>query len=75
MKRILITGGCGFIGSHTSLILIQKGYEIVIIDSNIRSSDQVIQNIYKAMKKISETGKGPESQIPSMGCNIKWLNN
>ncbi len=51
MKRILITGGCGFIGSHTSLILIQKGYEIVIIDSNIRSSEQVIQNIYKAMKK------------------------
>jgi hypothetical protein len=27
------------------------------------------------MKQISETGKGPESQIPSMGCNIKWLNN
>ena len=32
-------------------------------------------DLYKAMKKISETGKGPESQIPSMGCNIKWLNN
>ena len=32
-------------------------------------------DLYKAMKQISETGKGPESQIPSMGCNIKWLNN
>ena len=32
-------------------------------------------DLYKAMKEISETGKGPESQIPSMGCNIKWLNN
>ena len=32
-------------------------------------------DLYKAMKKISETEKGPESQIPSMGCNIKWLNN
>ena len=31
--------------------------------------------LYKAMKQISETGKGPENQIPSMGCNIKWLNN
>ena len=31
--------------------------------------------LYKAMKQISETGKGPESQIPSMGCNIKWSNN
>tara|TARA_Y100000590_G_scaffold264245_1_gene296864 strand:- start:437 stop:991 length:555 start_codon:yes stop_codon:yes gene_type:complete len=26
-----------------------------------------------AMKQISETGKGPKSQIPSMGCNIKWF--
>ena len=31
-------------------------------------------DLYKAMKQISETGKGPESQIPSMGCNIKWKN-
>ena len=30
-------------------------------------------DLYKAMKQISETGKGPESQIPSMGCNIKWI--
>ena len=26
----------------------------------------------KAMKLIAETGKGPEKQIPSMGCSIKW---
>ena len=32
-------------------------------------------DLYKAMKQVSETGKGPESQIPSMGCNIKWSNN
>ena len=31
--------------------------------------------LFKAMKQISETGKGPENQIPSMGCNIKWLSN
>jgi len=24
---------------------------------------------------VAQTGKGPEDQIPSMGCNIKWLNN
>ena len=38
----------------------------------VRSGDS---DLYKAMKLISETGKGPENQIPSMGCNIKWLNN
>ena len=26
-----------------------------------------------AMKLIATTGKGPEKQIPSMGCSIKWL--
>ena len=29
-------------------------------------------DLLKAMKKIAETGKGPESQIPSAGCGIKW---
>ena len=31
-------------------------------------------DLLKAMIQISETGKGPENQIPSMGCNIKWIN-
>ena len=30
--------------------------------------------LYQAMKQISETGNGPKKQIPSMGCNIKWIN-
>ena len=29
-------------------------------------------DLFKAMKQISETEKGPESQIPSAGCGIKW---
>ena len=32
-------------------------------------------DLYIAMKQISETGSGPRDQVPSMGCNIKWLNN
>tara|TARA_Y100000590_G_scaffold164193_1_gene188150 strand:+ start:43 stop:600 length:558 start_codon:yes stop_codon:yes gene_type:complete len=32
-------------------------------------------DLYKSMKQIAETGKGPIEQIPSMGCNIKWINN
>jgi len=32
-------------------------------------------DLFKAMKQISETGKGPKEQIPSLGCSIKWLNN
>ena len=32
-------------------------------------------DLYKAMKQIAKTGNGPKEQIPSMGCNIKWINN
>ena len=30
-------------------------------------------DLFNAMKMIAETGKGPQNQIPSMGCNIKWF--
>ena len=32
-------------------------------------------DLLKAMKQISESGKGPENQTPSAGCSIKWKNN
>jgi peroxiredoxin len=31
-----------------------------------------IRELYEAMVQIAETGRGPEDQIPSMGCSIKW---
>ena len=31
------------------------------------------RDLFEAMKHVAETGKGPEVQIPSMGCSIKWL--
>jgi peroxiredoxin len=30
------------------------------------------RELFEAMKQIAETGRGPERQIPSMGCSIKW---
>ena len=32
-NKVLITGGAGFIGSHTADLLFEKGYEITILDS------------------------------------------
>ena len=37
MGNLLVTGGCGFIGSHTCLLLLKKGYKLVILDSLINS--------------------------------------
>ena len=45
LEKVLITGGCGFIGSHTSAILLKQGYQVVIIDSNLNSSPKTIERI------------------------------
>tara|TARA_B100000700_G_C15048386_1_gene859082 strand:+ start:1360 stop:2427 length:1068 start_codon:yes stop_codon:yes gene_type:complete len=47
MGKLLITGGTGFLGSHTCLVLIEAGYDIIILDSFINSSPIVIDKINK----------------------------
>ena len=47
MKSILITGGCGFIGSHTCIEFLKNDYFVNIIDSNINSSETIIKQINK----------------------------
>ena len=45
--RILVTGGTGYIGSHTVVELQNAGYEVVIIDNLSNSSADVVDNIEK----------------------------
>lgn len=45
MQKILVTGGCGFIGSHTIVDLLNHGYEVISIDDNSRSSNFSIAGI------------------------------
>lgn len=33
---------------------------------------EVRRDLFEAMKQVADTGHGPENQIPSMGCSIKW---
>jgi UDP-glucose 4-epimerase len=44
-NKILVTGGTGYIGSHTSVELIEKGYEVIIIDNLYNSEADVIDRI------------------------------
>jgi UDP-glucose 4-epimerase len=46
-KRVLVTGGTGYIGSHTTVELINAGYEPIIIDNLSNSSIEVLDNIEK----------------------------
>ena len=43
--KILVTGGLGFVGSHTCVELIRKGYQVTIIDNLINSNLKVLSNI------------------------------
>lgn len=45
MKKILITGGAGYIGSHTAVELINSGYEPVIIDDFSNSEEKVLDRL------------------------------
>jgi len=46
-KKILVTGGTGYIGSHTTVELIKEGFEVVIIDNLYNSEATVIDRIHK----------------------------
>ena len=45
MARILVTGGTGYIGSHTTVELMQQGYEVTIVDNLSNSSIDVLDGI------------------------------
>ena len=45
--KIIVTGGCGYIGSHTVIALIENNYEVVIIDDLSNSSEQIIDRILR----------------------------
>tara|TARA_Y100000589_G_scaffold331848_1_gene387433 strand:+ start:1689 stop:2741 length:1053 start_codon:yes stop_codon:yes gene_type:complete len=49
MQRILLTGGAGFIGCNTALVLLEKGFDVIIFDSFINSSEESIHRLEKVI--------------------------
>lgn len=47
MNKILVTGGCGYIGSHTIVDLIENGFEVISVDDNSRSTTYLLDGIEK----------------------------
>lgn len=56
-KKIIVTGGTGYIGSHTSVELINEGFEVVIVDNLYNSEAEVTERIRMI------TGVRPELEI------------
>lgn len=66
--KILVTGGCGYIGSHTCVELLSNGYDVVIIDN---LSNSKIDSLY-SIEKI--TGKKVKFYLKDC-CNLEVLEN
>ena len=61
-----------FFGYNNKLELQYRGRIKELKDLKPVSNSE--SDLLKAMQLIVKTGKGPKNQIPSMGCNIKWIN-
>lgn len=51
MSKILVTGGCGFIGSHTIVDLVENGFEVISVDNNSRSTARILEGVEKIVGK------------------------
>jgi UDP-glucose 4-epimerase len=51
MSKILVTGGCGYIGSHTIVDLVENGYEVISVDNNSRSTPRILEGIERITGK------------------------
>jgi UDP-glucose 4-epimerase len=51
MAKILVTGGCGYIGSHTLVDLLENGYDVISVDNNSRSNPRLLDGVEKITGK------------------------
>jgi len=66
-KKILVTGGTGYIGSHTTVELINDGFDVVIIDNLYNSESEVVDRIFQI------TGIRPDLEVFDI-CDTEKLN-
>lgn len=71
--KILVTGGCGYIGSNTVLELLRNNYEVRIIDNLENSKKEIVNTIKEVSKKDVEFVKGDLRNIKDVQSAIKGV--
>ena len=51
MAKVLVSGGAGYIGSHTCIELINAGYDVVVVDNLCNSSKESLNRVEKIVGK------------------------
>ncbi len=67
MARVLVTGGGGFIGTHACVSLLERNYEIVVLDSFINSHQKSLEKVYE----ISKANNKEVLPIKILRCDIR----
>ena len=75
METILVTGGCGYIGSHTCISLLEKNYNVLVIDSLINSHKDNYTKVKKILDKKGIDSKDKLKFIKGDLRNKDWLDN
>ena len=75
MPTIFLTGGCGFIGTHTCLALLKASYRVIVLDSNINSNKIALEKVLSINKSSTKEYNTPEPQImPPIPGTEKFIN-
>lgn len=67
MKRVLVTGGAGYIGSHTVRLLLEMGYEVIVLDDLSRGQQRFVEPSRLRVLRLQDTGAVTEL-LSATGC-------
>jgi UDP-glucose 4-epimerase len=70
--NILVTGGAGYIGSHTCLELLQAGYQVVVVDNLVNSKEESLRRVQKLAGKALEFHRVDLLDQPALEAVFAW---
>jgi len=70
VAHLLITGGAGFIGSHTALVLLQAGHSLVVLDNFANSSPEALRRVAE-LAGLSDDAAAPSERLQVIAGDIR----